>query len=286
MHILNGTVQTLTVLRKIDHGYVLNFSDDEVLLHHNETNEALEVGESVEVFLYNDRDHKIIATTAIPSVQMETYDWVKVVEVIPKLGVFVDIGIQKDMLVSVDDLPIYTKVWPDVGDEFYVALGLDQEDRLLAIPATESVFMGMRELPPEDLLSTTITGRVYHTSREGAAIFTENGYRGFIHHTERDEEPRLGELVEGRVIDVKDDGTINVSLLPLKHERMDDDAEAILAELEKNDGVISISDRSSPEDIRQTFGFSKSAFKRAVGRLMKQRKVEQRDGKTYFIQKD
>lgn len=285
MHMLNGTVQSLPVLRKIDTGYVLNDEDYEVLLHNNETEGELNVGDVVEVFLYNDRNNQIVATTKIPSVQMDTYGWAVVVEIVPKLGVFVHVGINKDMLVSIDDLPIYTEVWPQVGDQLYVTLGLDQEDRLLAIPATESIFMDMREIPTDDLFNTSVTGRVYHTSREGAAIFTEDGYRGFIHHTEREKEPRLGGLVTGRVIEVKDDGTLNISLMPLKQERIDDDAVAILSELKKNDGVIPFSDKSNPDDIRKTFGFSKSAFKRAVGRLMRERQVEQRDGKTYLIHK-
>lgn len=72
------------------------------------------------------------------------------------------------------------------------------------------------EHAPESLLNQTVTGRVYHTSREGTTILTTEHYRGFIHHTERKTEPRLGELVEGRVIEVRFDGTLNVSLRPLK----------------------------------------------------------------------
>src|SRR5699024_4548178 len=138
----------------------------------------------------HDRNNQIVATTKSPTVVMDTYDWVEVVEVIPKLGVFVHIGINKDILVSVDDLPIYTAVWPQVGDKLYVTLGTDQEDRLLAIPATNGVFMDMRELAHDEMFNEPFSGRVYHTSREGAAIYSEDGYRGFIHHTERDEEPR------------------------------------------------------------------------------------------------
>lgn len=286
MQLSVGTVQMLTVLRKIDTGYVLSDGTNDILLHNNEATNELQINESVKVFLYNDRNNQIVATMKIPSIQLETYDWAEVVENIPKLGVFVNIGINKDMLVSVDDLPVYTKVWPEVGDKLYVTLGTDQEGRLLAIPATESVFMNMRELALDEIFNTSVTGHVYYTSREGSAVFTNNGYRGFIHHTEREQEPRLGELITGRVIEVKEDGTINVSLLPLKHERMDDDAELILNELKKNDGVISLSDKSDPDDIRKAFGFSKSAFKRAVGGLMKDRKVKQQNGKTYLLHND
>lgn len=143
--------------------------------------------------------------------------------------------------------------------------------------------MNMRELAFDIEMNASVSGRVYHTSREGTAIFSEEGYRGFIHHTERESEPRLGELVHGRVIEVKEDGTLNLSLLPLKQDRMADDADKILAALHENDGMIPYGDRSDAQAIQDNFQMSKSAFKRALGRLMKQRKIEQRDGNTYLL---
>lgn len=210
------------------------------------------------------------------------YDWVEVKEVIPDLGVFVDIGIKKEILVSKDDLPLFKSVWPEKGDRLYVTLGEDRKGRLLAIPAKEDALLDEMEAAPENLYQQPIAGRVYHTSKEGAAIFTEGNHRGFIHRTERKQEPRLGEWVKGRVIEVKEDGSVNVSLRPLKQHSIGDDAEAIVAHLEKNDGVIPFSDKSDPEDIRATFQISKAAFKRALGRLMKEGKIEQNHGNTYL----
>src|SRR5690625_2007848 len=115
-----GYIQTATVIRQIQSGYVLKKETDEVLLHHNETESDLEIDPAVNVFLYNDKNNQIVATTIIPHVQKDTYGWVEVVNVVPKLGVFVDIGIAKDILISVDDLPIYTVVWPKIGDQLYV----------------------------------------------------------------------------------------------------------------------------------------------------------------------
>ncbi|MBP2078835.1 S1 RNA-binding domain-containing protein [Oceanobacillus polygoni] len=277
-----GTVQTMTVSRKIDTGYVLEKNGQEALLHHNEADHAYDEGREIDVFLYNDKKGNIAATTTLPSVQMDTYDWAEVVEVIPKLGAFVNIGIAKEMLVSVDDLPLFEAVWPHPGDKLFITLGRDQKGRLLAVPATEGIIAREVELAPEELYNQPISGTVYHTSKEGSAIITEDDYRGFIHHTERKEEPRLGEFVHGRVIDVKVDGTLNVSLRPLKQDSIGEDATSILAHLEENNGVIPFNDKSDPEDIRGTFRISKAAFKRALGRLLKEGKVEQRDGMTYL----
>lgn len=283
MHTLPiGKVQTMTVSRKIDTGYVLEKNGQEALLHHNEANHTYDEGREIDVFLYNDKKGNIAATATLPSVQMDVYDWAEVVEVIPKLGAFVNIGIAKEMLVSVDDLPLFEAVWPNPGDKLFITLGKDQNGRLLAIPATEGVIAREIELAPEELYNQPISGTVYHTSKEGSAIITEDDYRGFIHHTERKEEPRLGEFVHGRVIDVKEDGTLNVSLRPLKQDSIGEDATSILAHLEENNGVIPFNDKSDPEDIRGTFRISKAAFKRALGKLLKEGKVEQRDGMTYL----
>ncbi|KAB8127037.1 hypothetical protein F9U64_18655 [Gracilibacillus oryzae] len=276
-----GTIQILEVLREIETGYVL---EGDILLHHNETDTELEAEQSVDVFLYQDKKGQTVATTQLPAIQINVYGWAEVVEVLPHLGVFVNIGTTKEILLSKDELPLFENVWPTAGDKVYISLGRDRKGRLLALPATEIVFeRELFEEAPDDLLNANVTGRIYRTDREGSVCITEEGYRGFIHHTERKEEPRLGELVEGRVIEVKEDGTLNVSLRPLKQHSMGEDADMILARLEESNGVIPFSDKSDPEDIRGTFNISKAAFKRALGKLMKERKIEQRDGKTYLV---
>jgi hypothetical protein len=277
-----GTIQIMKVDSKIKTGYLLTKSGIEALLPNEENDSELELGEQVNVFLYSDKQGRSIATLKLPAVDKEKYDWAEIKEVIPNLGVFVDIGTNKEILVSKDDLPLFESVWPAAGDMLCVTLGEDRKGRLLAIPADENALMNEFEAASGNLYHQPITGRVYHTSKEGAAIFTEGNHRGFIHHTERKTEPRLGEMINGRVIEVKEDGSINVSLRPLKQYSIGDDAESILEHLKANEGVIPFNDKSDPEDIRATFQISKAAFKRALGRLMKEGKIEQDNGNTYL----
>lgn len=275
-----GTTQTLSVLRAIETGYVLTLNNQEVLLHTNEATKELEVGEDVLVFLYHTKKGSMAATMSIPSVSFEQYDWVEVKESVKRLGVFVDIGISKDLLVSEDDLPIIEHVWPQVGDKLFVCLSNDQKGRLLAKPATENVVEMYCEPAPESLLHQLISGHIYRSNKVGSFLITEEGYRGFIHHSERKEEPRLGEWVKGRVIDVKSVGTLNISLRPVKEEALDEDSEEILAFMNERGGKMFFTDKSDPDEIRDTFNISKAAFKRALGRLLKQGKIEQHDGLT------
>lgn len=284
-NLLVGTIKIATVIREIETGYVLDIDDSDVLLHYNDMNEDEKFTEEdeIEVFLYNDKNEQIVATTILPTIDRERFGWAEVISVIPKLGVFVDIGTTKEILVSVDDLPIYTEVWPKENDFLYVSLGEDRRGRLLAIPAKEFDVEPIFE-PAEDIdLNSPIVGTIYYTNREGAAFLTNENIRGFIHHTERFEEPRLGELIKGRVIEVKEDGTVNASLLPLKEERIDSDSEIILAYLNNNNGTMPYNDKSNPDDIRDTFGMSKSAFKRALGKLMRERLVNQNKTGTFIV---
>ncbi len=220
----------------------------------------------------------------IPTIDRETFGWAEVINVIPKLGAFVDIGTTKEVLVSIDDLPIYTEVWPIEQDFLYVSLGEDRRERLLAIPAEEYQMHNLFESAEDIELNDLVVGTIYYTNREGAAFLTEDNVRGFIHESERDLEPRLGESIEGRVIEVKEDGTLNASLLPLKEERIESDSEIILAYLKINDGKMTYNDKSDPDEIRDVFGMSKSAFKRALGSLMRERIINQDKSSTFLVE--
>lgn len=281
---LIGTIQTLFVEQKDEKHYILTLQGQSIFLPLDETKADLDIGDYVKVFLYMNDTGQIQATAYLPDIVMDMYGWATVVQVVPNLGVFVSIGTTEDVLVSKDHLPLFKKAWPNENDKLYVTLGLDQQNRLLAIPATESQIEPLFDIAsPEQIeLNDPVEGTIYFTSKEGATMLTTENYRGFIHHTEREREPRLGQFVTGRVIAVKEDGTLNVSLLPLKHERIDDDAENIYTYLVKQGGKMPLNDRSRPEAIRETFNMSKSAFKRAVGRLMRERKVMQNEEGTFL----
>src|SRR5690625_1602964 len=277
-----GMVKRGEVFRQKEDGYLLLVDGHEVLLPFADDDFEFTDDETINVFIYSDKDGQVLATAKVPTVQRGTYGWAKVTDVVPHLGVFVQIGIENDILVPKDKLPAVDTVWPKIDDQLLVTLDTDRQHRLLAIPAQENVFYDQREIATDDLMYAQVNGYVYQTGYEGSAVFTNEGYRGFIHRTMREKEPRLGEHVTGRIIDVKEDGTINVSLLPKKRERMDQDAETILQYLHEHSGQMPFGDKSEPEQIRQTFKMSKSAFKRALGMLMRQKRITQHQGHTFL----
>lgn len=275
-----GTVMTLDVVREAPFGFFLSDGVEDVLLHENEVISEIAVDQTIDVFLYQDHEGRLCASQVIPNVQIDKYDWVEVVGARRNLGVFVDIGLKKDMLVSKDDLPELAHLWPKNGDRLYCSLKLDNKERLFAKLGTEDVMRELAIPAQRSQFNKNVSGTVYRLLLAGSFLITEEGYMGFIHESERGEEPRLGQRVEGRIIDVKEDGTVNISLMPRTHEQMDTDAQTVYSYLLARGGSMPYGDKSLPDEIKDRFSMSKGAFKRALGKLMKEGKVSQSDGWT------
>lgn len=282
---LIGQTTILTVARKAPFGYFLTDGTEDVLLHKNAANRELEENEEVEVFLFVDSEGRPSASTVIPEVAVDRYAWVKVSDVKPGIGVFLNIGLTKDILLGADDLPAHRSVWPQPGDLLYITLRVNRSNLIYARLASDQVIQSIAVNATKKDFNKNIQGHIYRTAKVGSWIYTIEGFKGFIHESQRQEEPRLGEKVEGRIIDIKEDGTINVSLLGRKQEAQDVDAEKIYDYLLSRNGAMPYGDKSMPEDIQERFGLSKGAFKRGLGKLMKEAKVYQEDNWTY-IKKD
>lgn len=281
-----GTVKELTVVREAPFGYFLTNGEEDVLLHHSEVPENFHPEEKQTVFLYQDHEGRLSASLTIPQIRKGQYGWAEVVEVKTGLGVFVHIGLQKDLLISKDDLPELLQLWPEKGDKLYCSMKTDKKNRLFGELANEEVMRGLSVKAGQSVFNKSVKGTVYRVLLSGSLIITEERYIGFIHQSERKEEPRLGQHVEGRVVAVKEDGTINVSLLPRAHEMIDEHAEQIYHYLQGRGGSMPYSDKSEAEDIRKRFSISKGLFKKALGKLMKEGKVIQKDGWTHITDQD
>lgn len=244
-----------------------------------------EIGEMVEGFAYLNQKHEACVTTRLPKVKKGYYAFATVTEVRKDLGVFVDIGLSdKDMVVSCDELPTIRELWPKPGDQLLVSLHVDAKDRIWAVLADEKIFKAMARRGEESQQNANVTGFVYRLKLAGSYLLTEDYYIGFVHPSERYQEPRLGEKVTARVIGVRPDGVLNLSMKPRAHEAINDDAQMILAYLKRSQShSMPYTDKSTPEEIKQMFGISKGQFKRALGHLMKEKLIEQVDGQTKLL---
>jgi predicted RNA-binding protein (virulence factor B family) len=246
-----------------------------------------QLGEAVEGFGYENQKQEKRFTTNVPKSRIGHYAFGTVTASRRDLGVFVDIGLpDKEMAVSLDELPTMHELWPKKGDRLMIALRVDSKDRIWGTIADEKIFKSLSKFGTEQMKNKDVTGTVYRLKLAGTYILTDDFYVGFIHPSERFREPRLGEVVKGRIIGVRPDGVLNLSLKPRAHEAISDDAQMILTILERSkDQQIGLTDKSDPEEILQAFGISKGAFKRALGNLMKQGLISQEDGVTKLRKK-
>lgn len=243
------------------------------------------LGDTVEGFAYISMDKDFMLTQEIPKVQVGHYAWGTVIDTRKDLGVFVDVGLpDKELVVSLDELPTIKHLWPKKGDRLLITIRVDDKDRMWGELASDEVYQSLAKKGTEELINQNIKGTAYRLKVIGTFILTEDDQIGFVHPSERKDEPRLGEVVSGRVIGVRPDGVINVSLMPRAYEAIGDDAAMLMAILERTKtGSFPYTDKSSPDDISDRFGISKGQFKRAIGNLMKQRLIVQENGETKLV---
>ena len=265
-----GEIQKLTIARRVEIGaYLTDGSLDnasQVLLPAKQIPAGTEVGDEVEIFLYRDSQDRMIATTTRPKLVIGETAALKVIEV-TGIGAFLDWGLEKDLLLPYGRQT--RKVRP--GDEVTVALYVDKSNRLCA---TMKVYDQLRTDSPYGK-DDRVRGRVYEVNdRFGAYVAVDDRYSGMIPKREIVSRLFEGDVVDCRVIDVREDGKLNLAMRAKAYEQIQEDAERILAELESYDGVLPFNDKASPEIIRREMEMSKNEFKRAVGHLLKEGRIE------------
>lgn len=276
-----GDVVTLKVVRANEIGAFLdagtgNTSDD-ILLHKVQQTEEVQVGQEIKVFLYTDPKGRLTASMRLPQMREGQVARVTVVNT-TKDGAFVDIGAERGIFMPHAGRRGNVKR----GDKVWVKLYRDKSDRLAVTMEVEDELRRASKPATDAKVGDTVIGSVYNITDEGAFLFTKERYIAFLHKDEMVQRPKVGEEISARVTFLRDDGRINVSMRPPKQEAMGEDAEKILAVLRARGGKMPYSDDSSPEVIKEKFNISKAAFKRAIGKLLKEGLVEQREGWTYL----
>ena len=271
-----GDVCDMTVARLGEAGAFLdagtgNTSDD-ILLHQHQQTHPVKVGDRVKVYLYLDAKGRMTASMKLPKMREGQLGYVKVLSV-TRQGGFVDIGAERGVFLPYSEMRghvspnqlVWVKLYRDKSGRQAVTMRVEDDMVRASVPAKD-VKVG-----------DELTGTVYNILPEGFFLLTTQRYLAFIH---RSEVPggRLdfGQKVTGRVTFVREDGRVDMSLREVKEKAMVTDSERILALLEKRQGTMPYSDATPPEIIKDAFGISKAAFKRALGRLMKEGRSSRR----------
>lgn len=264
-----GEKQVLMMEKEVDFGVYLGTESEHVLLPKKQVPRGLEPGDPVEVFLYKDSRDRLIATTNEPKL---TLGGLAILEVIDtgKNGAFLDWGLEKDLV-----LPFREQTTPvKKGDNILVSLYIDKSARLCATMKVYEKLSCDSPYQKDDM----VEGIVYELSdRFGVFVAVDGKYSALIPKREVYHTYRVGETIRARVAAVKDNGKLDLSVREKAFIQMDVDAAKLVEYMEKNGGRIPFTDKASPETIRGEFEMSKNEFKRAVGRLLKEKKIEIRE---------
>ena len=273
-----GKKQTLTVVKTVDFGVYLAEKDDKegkdsVLLPAKQVPASTKAGDELTVFIYKDSKDRLIATTREPMLQVGQTAVLKVSQV-TRIGAFLNWGLEKDLL-----LPYHEQTTRmQEGKDVLVALYIDKSQRLCA---TMKVYHYLSARTPY-VVGDQVKGRVYEISGNfGVFVAVDDKYSALIPAREAAGKYRPGEILDLRVTEVKEDGKMNVTDRQKAYLQIEEDAESVLSVIDEFAGVLPFDDKASPEVIKREFGLSKNAFKRAIGHLLKEGKIEIKERRIY-----
>jgi predicted RNA-binding protein (virulence factor B family) len=260
-----GNFQALTASRPSEFGYWLTDGISEILLPNKEVPSELSVGDSVDAFIYRDSEDRLTATLRRPSVTLGGCARLFVADV-SSVGSWLDWGLDKHLLLPASEQPLPFRV----GDSVVIKLLLDHKSDRLYASAKFSSWLS------RDLRSFKIGQEVellvWKPHPRGWVVIVENNWLGMVFLADA---PGLspGKLVQGFILNLREDGKIDLSLTPPGFEAGNALAKKRILEA-LVDGHLELHDNSSPEEIRSVLGISKKAFKKACGTLLKEKVIQ------------
>lgn len=266
-----GEKQILEIMKKVEFGVYLKHPTDEtgeerVLLPAKQVPAGMGIGDSIEVFLYKDSKDRLIATTKTPLLMMNEVKVLTVAQV-GKMGAFLDWGLEKDLFLPFREQTRKVRE----GEECLVTLYVDKSSRLCA---SMKVYHYLSQSSPYKK-DDRVEGVVYEISDNfGAFVAVDNQYSGLIAKKELFGNVKVGDKISARVVSVKEDGKLDLSIREKALTQILIDAQKVLEVIESFDGVLPFNDKANPEVIKRELQMSKNEFKKAVGHLLKSGKIE------------
>jgi len=268
-----GKQHRLNVLKQTNDGLILvDDQNEEILLPTNECPNNFQIGDILNVFIYRDQNEKKVATTIIPRISLHEVAFLQVAS-ITKVGAFLDWGLEKNLLIPFSEQQQELKE----GRWYIVYLDIDEAtDRLFASTYIErqlqNIHITVKEGEAVDLL-------VYQKTDLGYSVIVNNEHKGLVFENEIFTTIKIGDFVKGYVKKIREDNKLDISLQPIGYKKfIDVNSSTVYRTLIENNGYLSVTDKSSPEEIKSLFGLSKKAFKKSIGALYKQKKIAIEEG--------
>ncbi len=261
-----GEYNELTILRFTTPGaYLGDELGNDVLLPGKYTTPDMEEGSIVKVFVYKDSEDRVVATTEDPLIYLDSFAFLRVKEV-NAFGAFLDWGLEKDLMVPFKE----QNKRMEEEKSYLVTLRLDDAtDRLFA---STKVNRYLEECQMSEIMDQEVNLLICDTTDLGVKVIVNDLYWGMVYRNDISRSVRRGQRMSGYVYFVRQDGKLDVRFEKPGFEKFDEAAERLL-DLLKQKKVLRLSDKSSPDDIREQVGMSKKLFKQSVGKLYKARLI-------------
>jgi predicted RNA-binding protein (virulence factor B family) len=268
-----GKTHKLEVVKAVEFGFYLDAENlGEILLPGKYAPDDLSLGDVIEVFIYLDSEDRPVATTQKPRAQVGEFAYLRVVDS-TRIGAFMDIGLEKDVLV-----PFSEQHRPmDVGQSYLVYLYLDKVHG--RITASSKIDKFLDDEKPHNFKPQQAVDLIIANSTDlGYKAIVNNSHWGVLYRNDVHQRLSFGQRIKGYIKHIRPDGKIDLSLQGGQETR-DKYATIIVSYLKKQGGFAPVHDKTDPQVISKLFGMSKAAFKKAIGGLYKQRVIDiEKDG--------
>jgi predicted RNA-binding protein (virulence factor B family) len=262
-----GQMNNLIIKRDTDHGFFLESKDEsEVLLPNAFITDDMQIDDIIEVFIYTDSEDRLIATTQKPLALKDQFAFVKVVDVV-RFGAFVDIGLQKDLLVPKNK----QKTPFEVGEHRIIRIVEDEQTkRLIGVEKiTSFLSKDTKHFKQNDEVNILVMAK----TPLGFKVIVDNSYEGMLYANEVFSKLYVGTSTKAYIKTLREDGKLDISLQPIGAKKLDLACTTVLAILNKNNKFLPYNYKSDAEIINKIFGLSKKNFKKALTTLQNDNKI-------------
>jgi predicted RNA-binding protein (virulence factor B family) len=262
-----GSYNTLKVARKSENGLYLVAEDkSEVLLPNAYVTDDMALDSEVKVFVYTDSEDRVVATTQTPKLTVGEFEFLEVVDV-TSFGAFVDIGLQKDVLVPKKMQKGVLKV----GQKYLFALTVDmQSNRLIA---DMRIHRYLDKEPSHAKHLKVVDLLIIAKTPMGYKVIANNAFEGMIYNNEIFSKVEVGQRLKGYLVKVRKDGKIDYSINPIGKNKADENSQKVVDTLKLHNGFLPFGYKSDAQKIVKTFGMSKKAFKSSLTKLLETNQI-------------
>ncbi|SNY99749.1 S1 RNA-binding domain-containing protein [Flagellimonas pacifica] len=272
-----GNYNTLKVLRSTSVGLFLGDNEGtEVLLPNKYVPEDFEIDSELEVFCYLDNNERPIATTLRPYISRNEFAYLKVVEV-GTYGAFLDWGLEKHLLVPYREQTVKM----EEGRKYVVHCYLDEETFRLTGSSRINRFLSNDGFDLQ--VNNEVNLMVNRKTPLGWEVIIEDKYKGLVFESDVYRPIAIGDQLKGYIKSIRPDNKIDISLQPIGAQMLEPTAKMIFDKLQQNKGYLALHDKSSPEEIKDKLHLSKKSFKKAIGTLYKERKIDIKEDGIYLL---